>query len=175
MFLNKTGVSLNYSIWTIRDPKERLKFIVSSVENLTGLKDFGKYMNKIITIDAIFLNEDRHTHNLAVLMNDEGEFDYCPIFDNGACLLSDTVMDYPLDEDLYSLIDSVQGKTFSSSLEEQMNVSEILYGMNLKLEFTKKDVEEILSREEANIYSIDVKNRVKKVIFEQMRKYPFLF
>lgn len=175
LFLNKTGVSLNDSIWTIRDPKERLKFIVSSVENLTGLKDFGKYMNKIITIDAMFLNEDRHTHNLAVLMNEKEEFDYCPIFDNGACLLSDTVMDYPLDEDLYSLIDSVQGKTFSSSLEEQMNVSEILYGMNLKLKFTKKDVEEILSREEANIYSIDVKNRVKKVIFEQIRKYPYLF
>ena len=175
LFLNKTGKSLNNSIWAIRDPKERLKFIVSSVENLTGLKDFGKYMNKIITIDAVFLNEDRHTHNLAVLMNDKGEFDYCPIFDNGACLLSDTAMEYPLEEDVYSLIDSVKGKTFSSNLEEQMDVSEILYGVNIKLEFTKKDVEDILDNDIASIYSDEERSRVKKIIFEQMKKYPYLF
>lgn len=54
-----------------------------------GLQEFGKYMNKLLTIDAFFLNEDRHMHNIAVLMNGDGEFDYCPIFDNGAGLLAD--------------------------------------------------------------------------------------
>ena len=63
---------------------------------MTGLKNFGVYLNKLFTIDAFFLNEDRHTHNIAVLMNEKGEFAYCPIFDNGAGLLSDTLMDYPL-------------------------------------------------------------------------------
>lgn len=29
-------------------------------------------MNKLLTIDAFFLNEDRHMHNIAVLMNGEG-------------------------------------------------------------------------------------------------------
>ena len=43
-----------------------------------------------------FLNEDRHTHNITVLMNGKGDYAYCPIFDNGAGLLADTTMDYPL-------------------------------------------------------------------------------
>ena len=41
-----------------------------------------------------FLNEDRHTHNITVLMNGKGDYAYCPIFDNGAGLLADTTMDY---------------------------------------------------------------------------------
>ena len=39
------------------------------VERITGLKDFGIYLNKLLTIDALFVNEDRHMHNIAVLMN----------------------------------------------------------------------------------------------------------
>ena len=136
-------------------------------------------MNKLLTIDAVFLNEDRHTHNIAVLVNGEGKYDYCPIFDNGAGLLSDTTMDYPIGEDIYKLIDSVKAKTFSLNLEEQMLISEELYGTNLTFKFTKKDVEDILSLDEnngkASIYPIEVRRRIRDVIFEQMRKYPYLF
>lgn len=46
---------------------------------MTGLQEFGIYMNKLLTIDALFLNEDRHTHNIAVLMNGKGDYAYCPI------------------------------------------------------------------------------------------------
>ena len=38
-------------------------------------------------MDALFLNDDRHSNNIAVLECD-GKYDYCPIFDNGAGLLS---------------------------------------------------------------------------------------
>ncbi|MCR5113141.1 MAG: hypothetical protein K6A63_04325 [Acholeplasmatales bacterium] len=169
------GSSLNHAIWTIRDPKERLEYIVTKIENITGLQDFGKYLNKILTIDMMFLNEDRHTHNLAVIMSDSGEYEYCPIFDNGAGLLADTTMDYPLEEDIYKLIDSVKAKTISLDFEEQTNVSEILYGENIHFKFTKKDVEDILNSQDASIYPIEIRERVKKVIYEQMRKYPYLF
>ncbi len=40
---------------------------------MTGLTDFGFYMVKMLTVDALFLNEDRHTHNIAVLMDDAGD------------------------------------------------------------------------------------------------------
>ena len=175
LFKNFYGTGLHSAIWLIHDQKERLKFIVESVEKMTGLKDFGKYMNKLLTIDAFFLNEDRHTHNIAVLMNNKGEYRYCPIFDNGAGLLSDETLDYPLNSDLYKLIDSVKSKTFLDDFEEQMNISEILYGMNIKFNFTKNDVMKLLSSEEASIYSKEERDRVEKVIFEQMRKYPYLF
>jgi len=47
----------------------------------------------MLTLDAFFVNEDRHTHNIAVLMDAEGVYRYCPFFDHGAALLSDTTMD----------------------------------------------------------------------------------
>lgn len=176
LFQSYYGESLNKAIWSIKEPKERLAFLVNNVKKITGLEDFGKYMNKILTIDAFFLNEDRHTHNIAVLMNEQGQFDYCPIFDNGAGLLADTTMDYPLDGDVYKLIDSVKGKTFSFSLEEQLDVSEILYGMNIIFNFTKNDVEYIFSNMKlTSMYSEEICERVKMIVFEQMRKYPYLF
>ena len=86
-------------MYRIPDHEERLRFLVQQVERMTGLQNFGVYMNKLLTIDAFFLNEDRHMHNIAVLMNGKGDYAYCPIFDNGAGLLADTTMDYPLDQD----------------------------------------------------------------------------
>ena len=84
-------------------------------------------------------------------------------------------MDYPLNEDMYKLIDSVKSKTISDDFEEQTEVSEKLYGMNLYFNFTKKDVDKLLDGEEASIYSIDIRERVRSVIYEQMRKYPIYF
>jgi len=179
LFNHTYNKSLNKEIWSIHNPQERLSFIVNEVIKITGLKHFGEYLNKVLTIDAIFLNEDRHTHNIAVLMNTKGEYDYCPIFDNGAGLLSDTTMDYPLEKDLYTLINKAKAKTFYPEFDIQLEIAEKLYGNNLKFKFLKKDVEHILalddSHNEVEIYPIEIRERVRDIIFEQMRKYPYLF
>lgn len=173
LFENYFGVGLNKSIYAISENEDRLKFLVQQVERITGLSDFGKYMSKLLTIDALFLNEDRHTHNIAVLLDDKGIYHYCPIFDNGAALLSDTTMDYPLSENSYELIKCVKSKTFTQSFDEQLDVVEALYGQNIFLYFTKKDVEDIL--EEEKLYSSTIKNRVKEILYYQMDKYQYLF
>lgn len=173
LFKNFFGESLYKTLYRIPEHKERLHFLVQQVERITGLQNFGIYMNKLLTIDAFFLNEDRHTHNIAVLMNGNGDYMYCPIFDNGAGLLSDTTMDYPLSGDTYSLIDNVQSKTICSEFDEQLDISESLYNMNLKFHFTKKDVNELLVN--AGAYPEEIRNRVETVIFAQMRKYTYLF
>lgn len=175
LFKNVNGKGLNYYIWSIRELKDRLEFIVKNIEKLTGLKEFGKYMNKLLTIDAFFLNEDRHTHNIAVLMNGNGEFGYCPIFDNGAGLLSDISLEYPLGGNVYKQIDSVKSKTFSTNFDEQLETSEILYKENLKFNFTKKDVEKILNDGKVSIYPLEIRERVKTIIYDRMRKYSYLF
>ena len=143
------------------------------MERITGLTEFGKYLNKLFTIDALFLNEDRHMHNIAVLMNGKGEFAYCPIFDNGAGLLSDTTMDYPINDDIYQLMDNVQSKTICSDFDEQLDISEALYGENIRFMFSEKDVQRLL--EKADIYPEQQKNRVETIIRTQMRKYRYLF
>ncbi|HBM98351.1 MAG TPA: hypothetical protein DD413_02895, partial [Ruminococcus sp.] len=44
----------------------------------------------MIEIDAFFLNEDRHTNNIAIIRNpDTNVFSLCPYFDQGLSLLSD--------------------------------------------------------------------------------------
>lgn len=173
LFRNFFGESLCSSLYHISEHEERLRFLVQQVERITGLSDFGIYMNKLLTIDAFFLNEDRHTHNVAVLMDGSGNYAYCPVFDNGAGLLADTTMDYPLTEDVYLLMDHVQSKTICTDFDEQLDISESLYKRNLKFRFTKKDVTELLAN--ATSYPEEIRSRVEKILSAQMRKYAYLF
>lgn len=172
LFKNFFGESLYVSIYHIADHEERLRFLVNQVERMTGLKNFGVYLNKLLTIDAFFLNEDRHTHNIAVLMNDKGEFAYCPIFDNGAGLLSDTLMDYPMQADVYELMRQSKPKTICDNYDEQLNISEELCGVNIKFNFTEKDIKELLQT--VTEYSEEERRRVESIICAQMRKYHYL-
>ena len=118
--------SLYKSLFSIPDHEQRLRFLIDQVIQLTGLDHFAEYMTKLLTVDALFLNEDRHMHNIAVLMNNQGVFDYCPLFDFGASLLSDTRLDYPLEGDIYQYIDFAKSKTISFNFREQMDLAEAL-------------------------------------------------
>lgn len=165
--------SLYKAIYCITSHEERLRFLVNQVERVTGLTGFGAYMNKLLTVDALFLNEDRHMHNIAVLMNGVGDFAYCPIFDQGAGLLSDTTMDYPLGGNPVVYLREAKAKTFCNSFDDQLDISEKLYGGQMKFTFTKKDVKELLNA--ATIYPEEVRSRVEDVIYMQMEKYKYLF
>lgn len=173
LFKNFFDESLYKALYRMEDYEERLRFLVNQVERMTGLTGFGAYMNKLLTIDALFLNEDRHTHNIAVLMNGEGKFAYCTIFDQGAGLLSDTTMDYPLGGDMVKYLREAKAKTFCNSFDDQLDISERLYGGQIKFFFTKKDVKELL--DVATIYPEEVRSRVGNVLYMQMEKYGYLF
>lgn len=173
LFQSYFGESLNKSIYSIRNLEERIQFVVNNTIRITGLQFFGDYLSVLLTIDAFFLNEDRHTHNIAVLMDEQGKYDYCPIFDNGASLLSDTTMDYPINVDLEQLVPSVKAKTFCKKFDEQLDAVEKLYGQHLKFHFGRKEVEELLKREP--FYAEEIKSRVETIILEQIRKYNYLF
>ena len=173
LFHNFFGESLYKSMYRIPDHEERLRFLVQQVERMTGLQNFGVYMNKLLTIDAFFLNEDRHMHNIAVLINEEKKFKLCPIFDNGASLLSDTKMDYPLDEDVFSLLKEVRAKSISTDFDEQLDAAEMLYDDTIKFYFTQKDVNDLL--DSITIYDKKEIERVRTIIFNQMNKYNYMF
>ncbi len=173
LFHNFFGESLYKSIYRIEEPKNRLRFLVDQVERMTGLENFGAYLNKLFTIDAFFLNEDRHTHNIAVLMNENSKFAYGPIFDHGAGLLADTTMDYPMHGDVYELLKLPQAKTICGDFDIQLELSEIMYGGNLRFKFTKEDVRSLL--EHVTAYSEETKRRMEDIVYAQMRKYQYLF
>ncbi len=172
LFQNHTGMGLNKCLYSITSHEEQLKFLVEQTERITGIKNFGTYISKMLTIDTFFLNEDRHTHNMAVLMDGQGRYKECPFFDQGAGLLSDTTMDYPLQADIYELEKQAEPKTFCPNFDEQLDIAEKLYGQRIKFFFTHKDLDEILDAVE---YNDAIKERVKGLVHNRMRKYSYLF
>ena len=173
LFKNVYNESLTSVLWHMSDVKERLEFLVNAIKNITGLNNWGGYICRLFTIDAFFLNEDRHMHNIAVLMNGKGEYKYCSVFDNGAGLLSDTTMDYPMEQDIYQMISEVKSKSVSQDFDEQLDVAENLYGQNLQFLFTKKNVSDIVNN--ADMYPLEERKRVELIIYSQMNKYKYLF
>lgn len=97
-------------------------------------------------------------------MNGKGEYTYCPIFDNGAGLLADTTIDYPLNGNIYALMEKAKPKTFCQDFDEQLEITEKLYGQRLKFYFTKSDVINILEKVS---FDGQIKERVKKKIIQK--------
>ncbi|MCI5732171.1 MAG: hypothetical protein MR304_11610 [Eubacterium sp.] len=173
LFDTMKGESLTKNIYHMQDVPERIQYMVEQTEELTGLSGFGAYISKLMTIDALFLNEDRHTHNIAVLLDESDQFHYCPIFDNGASLLSDTIQDYPMNQKIETLTGQVKAKTFCDDFDEQLDAVEELYGRQIQFHYNREIVENVIEKE--NNYSNEVKDRVYYLVTRQMKKYQYLF
>ena len=164
------GVGLANALAKYYEPADKILYTVDFVEQVTGLKNVGAYLTMMLELDAIFLNEDRHTNNLAVIRNEKTkQYRLCPVFDNGLALLSD-LNDYPVDRDIYECIGKVQAKPFDRSFDVQMEAAEELYGTQLRLQFDRSDIRTVLDSV-AELYDAAVINRVERVLGEQMRKY----
>lgn len=85
----------------------------------TGV-DVKKYVDQILCLDAITVNDDRHFNNFALLRGNDGSYKTAPIFDNGAALLSD-VISYPMSAPLLENLKKVQAKPFSIDFLRQLN------------------------------------------------------
>ena len=173
LFKNAFSESLYESIYKISGTKERASFLTEQVERVTGLSDFGRYLSRLLTLDALFLNEDRHTHNIAILRDGTGGYHYCPIFDNGGALLSDIKMDYPIGRNVYELIDSCHSKTLCEDFREQLEAVEELYGQDTSFSFGYNELKELMDKEP--YYPKEQKERVIDIVMEQRRKLGYLF
>lgn len=173
LFQSFYSESLNKSIYQIENVENRIRFLVEQTIRITGLEGFGQYFSKLLTLDAFFLNEDRHTHNIAVLMDQDGKYHYCPVFDNGAGLLSDTTMDYPMGIAIEKLLENVTSKTVCPNFDEQLDTVERLYGQFIKFDFGESEVRSLLHNEK--YYSEEIKERIMNILLTQRRKYRYLF
>lgn len=152
--------------------KERILYVVNGVKEITGLKNFGSYLTMLLELDALFLNEDRHTNNIAVIVNADGTFEYCPVFDNGAALFSDTMISYGQDELIEKCYEIIEAKPFSRMFDEQMDIAEELYGYPLKCWFTIADINHYLHEME-EYYPQKILERVETILRLQLRKYQY--
>ncbi len=191
LYRKMTGLSMAQEMAHFSEVKDRIELMVRFVENVTGLEDFGKYISVMLFADAFFLNEDRHTNNIAVLYHPEKEeYRLCPIFDYGASLFSDVFGDYPIGASLEECLEKIVAKPFNQDFDEQSDASINLYHGTIKFAGKK----ELLSRwndirliyeQRAEAFNkdrinpagcmgnsmIQVLDRVEEILRQQIRKY----
>ncbi|MCD7715399.1 MAG: hypothetical protein LUI39_02960 [Lachnospiraceae bacterium] len=141
-----SGFGLAQELSRISSCREQILYTEELVRNVTGIRDFGEYLTKMLEMDAFFLNEDRHTNNIAVLYDrEEKNWRLCPFFDMGLSLFSDTKEDYPLENGLDKCREKIKAKPFSADFDEQLDAAEELYGTFLRFDFSGSQIEMILT------------------------------
>ncbi|MBQ6530056.1 MAG: hypothetical protein IJI39_03920, partial [Clostridia bacterium] len=154
---------------------DKIQHTVEFIEKVTNLENVGEYITTMMELDAFFLNEDRHTNNIAFILNDDtGEYHFCPYFDFGLSLLADTTEDYPMSEDIYQLINKIHAKPFDRDFDYQLDAAQELYGNHLELFFTNQDIERAFD-EVSEFYSAEIITRVKALLYHQKIKYGYMF
>ncbi len=138
------GTSLKDRLEKLSSDKKRIQYLAEATAEYTGLKEFPQYLTLLFEVDALFLNDDRHLNNIAVI-EQNGLFQYCPIFDNGAGLLSNMQFS-PMDIDPKGLIKGVAARPFNTSFTRQINTARNLYGKQLQMpKLTRADIAELLT------------------------------
>lgn len=196
-----TGFSLAKQLAHIMGVKERIGYTEELVRNVTGIGDFGGYLAKMLEIDAFFLNEDRHTNNIALLY-DTGKKEYrlCPFFDMGLSLFSDTREAYPLGKSFWECRGEIVSKPFDRDFDEQLDAANVLYGCHLKFDFPANRIVDAAGLSEAGCgtrevnrkmadkdkegqnvcagetgYTKQETDRVREILRYQAGKYQYLF
>ena len=137
------GKPLREKLVRLPSDKKRIAYLAEATAELTGLELFPQYLTLLFEVDALFCNDDRHLNNIAVI-EQNGKFDYCPIFDNGAGLLSNTQLSQ-MDILPPALISALQARPFNTTFTRQMNTARSLYGMQLVMpKLTTSDIREVL-------------------------------
>ena len=129
LLTNFLGMPLKQKLARLPSDKQRIAFLGEATAEYTGLKEFPRYLTLLFEVDALFCNDDRHLNNIAVIEQD-GRYGYCPIFDNGAGLLSNTQIS-PMDIAPKALIAVLRARPFHTTFTRQMNAARSLTGKQL--------------------------------------------
>ncbi len=137
---------------------------------LTGLSRFGQYLTLLFEADMLAGNENRHLNNIAVLRRGEG-FDYCPLFDFGAGLLSNT-RGYQLDIEPRAHL-RLHALPLGTTFGRQVQAARAVYCPQLEWAFTADDIANALARP-LEFYAqrdrVDIVDRVTVCIQMQANK-----
>ena len=126
---NHLSLPLKQKLMRLSSDKKRIAFLADATAEYTGLAEFPRYLTLMFEVDALLCNDDRHLNNIAVI-EQASTYDYCPIFDNGAGLLSNTQISR-MDILPKSLIASLRARPMGTTFTRQMNTARSLYGNQL--------------------------------------------
>lgn len=143
LFKQYLGSSLADTLSRLSSDKKRMAYLAETTAEITGLDKFPQYLTLLFEIDALVLNDDRHLNNIAVIAKGN-EFDYCPIFDQGAGLLSN-MMYSPMHIIPKTLIADARARPFNTTFNRQIRTMQGMYGKQLYLpRFTGRELYEML-------------------------------
>lgn len=128
---NHLGRPLREKLTRLSSDKKRIAYLAEATAEVADLELFPQYLTLLFEVDALFCNDDRHLNNIAVL-EQNGQYDYCPIFDNGAGLLSNVQLS-PMDIVPPALISTLRARPFNTTFTRQMNTAKGLYGAQLSM------------------------------------------
>ena len=139
-----------------------------TVEEATGLQQYGAALTQMLEWDSFVLNDDRHFNNIAYIYDEAtGRFRLCPLFDNGAAFLSDTKFEYPLIKSVYGMMSNVHAKPFSESFDKQVKACENLYGVQLKI-YSDISITPAVQQAIIEQYGKDLEERVSTIFAHQV-------
>jgi len=137
------GFPLKQKLMRLSSDKRRIAYLAEATADYTGLAEFPRYLTLLFEVDALFCNDDRHLNNIAVIEQDE-TYDYCPIFDNGAGLLSNTQLSQ-MDIMPKALLAVLRARPLGTTFTRQMNSARSLYGKQLIMpKLSAKDIRDAL-------------------------------
>lgn len=134
---------LKEKLGRLSSDKKRIQYLAEQTAEYTGLEHFPEYLTLIFEVDSLFLNDDRHINNIAVI-EENGKYSYCPIFDNGAALLSNTQLSQ-MDIMPKALISALKARPFNTTFTRQMKSAEDLFGRQLRTpQFSRVQIRQII-------------------------------
>ena len=143
LFKQYLGGSLADALGRLSSDKKRMAYLAETTAEITGLEEFPQYLTLLFEIDALVLNDDRHLNNIAVIAKGS-KYSYCPIFDQGAGLLSNT-MYCPMHIIPKTLIADAQARPFHTTFNRQIRTMQGMYGKQLNMpRFTRGELYEML-------------------------------
>jgi len=137
LFRQHLGRPLKEELERQSSDKKRIAYLAEETAAITGLREFPEYLTLLFEIDSLVLNDDRHLNNIAVI-EQNGRYDYCPIFDQGAGLLSN-VQFSPLEIAPPALIRELRARPFNTTFNRQLRTVQQLYGKQLRLPRSTRD------------------------------------
>lgn len=144
LFKKHSDISIKKKLARLPSDKKRVEYLANTISEITGLKEFPRYLTLLFEIDSLILNDDRHLNNIAVI-REGNKYDYCPVFDNGAGLLSNMQI-LRTDIEPKGLMKSLTASPFGMTFNRSLSTSRTLFGTVLKIpRFSKNELNETLA------------------------------
>ena len=151
--------------------KERIRLLVDAMGEATRMQNMGAYLTTLFEVDALFLNQDRHLNNIALI---RAKFGYkpCPIFDCGDSFLLDFAL-YSPEIESRAYLTKAQCLPFKSRFTQTVHTAQALYGKQLAVNIDRTSIDMILDKYLCYYpkqFHFLLKERIETVLMEQQKK-----